>query len=374
MSKRFSARGPFTVMFIAALAVAMVLSAFVAGCGGESSDLPKDVMAKVGDQQITQVEFDERLTQIETQYEGQVPTKDDGDSYKEFQAGVLDYLVSLYVLRQKQAELEVTVTDEDINAEIDKVKAMFGDDDAAFQEALESERLTEEALRAQISEQLLIQKMNEAVTADVTVSDEDVKAYYDTHVEDFKVDETRSARHILFSPKSDPQDTSGATDADWQTAKTEAEKVRQLIRDGGDFGELAKEYSDDPGTKELGGDLGFISKGMMVPEFEASVWGLDARGVSDPVKTQFGYHIIQVLEIEEAKTLSLEEATEEIKAQLTATKKQETWEAWLTAAKEDLGVTIKEGFAPTTTTTAGAGATTTTEGTTAPTTPTTESQ
>jgi len=364
VSRLFSARGPFkTLCLIAAVAAALFVSLLVAGCGGDNSALPKDVLAQVGEVQITQADFDERIAQIETQYEGQVPTKDDAEPYKEFQAGVLDYVVSLEVLRQKQGEFEVAVTAEDIDGEIDKIKAMFGGDEAAFAEALEAERLTEEVLRSQIAEQLLVQKMNEAVTTDVSVAQEDIQAYYDTHVDDFKVEEMRKVRHILFSPRSDPQNTSGATDADWQAAKAEAEKVRQLIRNGDDFGELAKEYSDDPGTKELGGDLGFISKGMMVPEFENAVWTLDARGVSDPVKTQFGYHIIQVLEIDEAKTMTLEETSEEIKARLIGTKKQEVWEAWLAAAKEELGVEYRAGFAPTTTT---VGATTTTAGESAP--------
>ncbi len=328
------------------------------GCGGE---LPKGAVAQVGETVITQEQFDQRVADITAQLQGQAPDKEqDPEGYKLFEQRILDYMVTLEIVTQKQAELGVNITDEDLQTQLDQIKQMFGGDEAKFADALEQQKITLDQLKQNLRERSLMTKAAEEVTKDVAVSDEEIAAYYDEHTSDFEQDETRTARHILIAP-SDPSDTSTQpTDAQWQAALTEAQQVRKEIVEGADFGEKAKEVSDDPGSKELGGDLGVVQKGMMVPEFDQALFSLEDGQISEPVKTQYGYHIIQVTQINPAKQQTLDEVKEQIKSQLLDQAQQKAWEAWVADMKSQLNVVIGEGLELTTTTTATGGESTST--------------
>lgn len=121
-----------------------------------------------------------------------------------------------------------------------------------------------------------------------TVTDADLQKYYNDHKDTYAVKEQVKARHILISV---PQGSDAKTDA---AAKAKAEGILKQIRSGGDFAALAKANSDDPGSKDSGGELGFFGTKKMVPEFEKAAFALQAGQTSDLVKTNFGYHIINV--------------------------------------------------------------------------------
>jgi peptidyl-prolyl cis-trans isomerase D len=139
-----------------------------------------------------------------------------------------------------------------------------------------------------------------------TVSDADLQAYYDAHKDAYAVKEQVKARHILISV---PQGADAKTDA---AAKAKAQGILDQIRKGGDFAALAKANSDDPGSKDSGGELGFFTKGKMVPAFEQAAFALKPGQTSDLVKTDFGYHIINVEEHDQAHEKTLAEVKPEI--------------------------------------------------------------
>ncbi len=148
----------------------------------------------------------------------------------------------------------------------------------------------------------------------VDVTDDDVKAYYESHKKDMSVPAKVKARHILIRVSEN------AKKEKWAAAKKKAEKIRREIVSGADFAKLAKKYSDDPGTKDQGGELGFFSKGRMVPEFENAAFSLKVGEISQPVKTVFGYHIIQVEAKDPAKERALEDVQDQIRHDLTIEK------------------------------------------------------
>ena len=288
------------------------LFALVAGCGG--SELPDNAVAQVGEVFVTQEQLDARVADFKAQYAGSIPDEaTDPEGYKEFTKDVLDYLITYEVVTQNAEELAITVTDEEVQTEIDSIlEQSFGGDQAQFDEALKAQNMTVEQLKVNYKESMLLQKAYEEVTKDITtVPDADIAAYYEENKADYFVDETRTARHILISPSAEEESsttsttaagdttttTAAPTEADWEAALAEAEKVRQELADGGDWTALAAEYSDDPGSKEAGGELGVVSKGQMVPEFDESVFSLAKDEISQPVKTSYGYHIIQVTDI-----------------------------------------------------------------------------
>ncbi len=149
---------------------------------------------------------------------------------------------------------------------------------------------------------------------EVTVTDEEIKDYYELNPDEFKEPKTVEARHILFTtgPDSTPEEI--------EEKKKKAEEVLEMARaEGADFGELAKEYSEGP-SKDRGGDLGAFTKDRMVKPFADKAFSMEAGEISEPVKTQFGWHIIKVEKVNEASEQSLEEAAEEIRKKLAQEK------------------------------------------------------
>ncbi len=192
--------------------------------------------------------------------------------------------------------------------------------------------------------------MKAAVTKDVTVTEEEVQAYYDSHEGDYTKPEIREARHILISPFATAAGGGGTiepTESDWEQAEAEADKVRSEIQNGTDFGTEARKYSDDEATKDDGGELGTIIRGQMVPEFEEAVFCLKKDELSRPVRTEYGYHLIQVTDITPEKQMPYDQVKEKIRSALLASRETATWDAWLEDVKEAMGVTYRSGFAPT---------------------------
>ncbi len=147
----------------------------------------------------------------------------------------------------------------------------------------------------------------EALRSTLTVTDEEVRDYYDNHGDEFAREEQVKARHILLRVDADRTE---------EQAEQQMREIRQRLEGGEDFAALALELSDDPGSKTHGGDLGFFGRGQMIPEFEEAAFGAEPGEIVGPVRTSFGYHLIQVEEKRPAGQLPFEEAAEEIRQQL----------------------------------------------------------
>ncbi len=144
----------------------------------------------------------------------------------------------------------------------------------------------------------------------MTVSDAQVEDYYKTHQDEFSQPEEADARHILIRPATD--DAAG-----WAKAEQEAETVyKKATAPGADFAKLAREYSQDPGSKDKGGELGWFPRGRMVKPFEDAAFALKPGQISKPVKTQFGYHIIQLIAVRPAGEQPLAEVKDTIREKL----------------------------------------------------------
>jgi peptidyl-prolyl cis-trans isomerase D len=140
----------------------------------------------------------------------------------------------------------------------------------------------------------------------VSVSGDEIQQYYNAHQDQYTVKDQVRVRHILIAV---PQGADAATDA---KAKAKAEDLLKQIKAGADFAALAKANSDDPGSKAQGGELGFLQHGATVPEFDAAAFSLPVGQVSDVIKTQFGYHILQVEEKQSAHVKSVDEVKDQI--------------------------------------------------------------
>jgi peptidyl-prolyl cis-trans isomerase D len=162
----------------------------------------------------------------------------------------------------------------------------------------------------------------------------DVRALYDERSDRYDVPERVHARHILLSLSPD------ADEATVEEARVRAQGLVEQLRGGADFAELAAEHSEDPGSRDKGGDLGFFERGRMVPQFEEAAFALEPGTVSDPVKSDFGFHVIRVEQHDEARVQNYESVREELARDLLITEASQEANRVLA---EELAEAVREG-------------------------------
>ena len=216
----------------------------------------------------------------------------------------LDYVV----IKPEDLQSKVEVSDADLAAYFDKNKAQY----------VVPERRTVDY--AVLSLAQLRQR--------TPVTEDDEKVYYQSHIDQYKLEDRAHVAHILFK-------TVGMTDAEAAEVKKKAEDVLNKAKHGGNFADLAKQYSEDT-TKDKGGDLGWIVRGQTVPEFEAAAFSLPKGSISDLVKTQYGFHIIQVIDRETARTQTLDEVKASIVNQLQQEKAEQLGETVSTQIADEI--------------------------------------
>lgn len=177
---------------------------------------------------------------------------------------------------------------------------------------------------------VLINKLQKEELSDINIKESKVKDYYNNNQDQYKHSEQVKASHILI--KTDERSE--------EEAKTRAHEILTELKDGAKFAELAKKYSEGSSAKN-GGDLGFFSKGQMVPEFEKAAFNLEKGELSQPVKTQYGYHIIKVADKKEAGVTPYEDVKEKIKKTLLQQEQQKTWQEFVKSLKDKAEIEIK---------------------------------
>ncbi|HET7272844.1 MAG TPA: peptidylprolyl isomerase [Rubrobacter sp.] len=285
---------------------------------------------------VTQGELDEFAKQS-----GFGDMSKDDPQYQTAIQQIMPQLVGIEITKAYAQEHNITATDKEVDQEIAKIKEQVGDqarssgqdlsNQKAYEQALKQNNITEDQLRKDIRENLPVQKVQEKVAGGTEPSDEEIQKYYDQNKEaQFTTPEQRCVRHILFN----------------KDQKQKAEEVKQQLENGGDFAKLAKQYSQDPGSAEKGGDLGCLGKGETVPDFENAAFGAEQGEIVGPVQTQFGYHLLEVTEIKSKHTRSLDEVESQIRSQLATQKQSEEFSKWIEEQKKQRDVKYLNGYKP----------------------------
>ena len=191
------------------------------------------------------------------------------------------------------------------------LEAKITPDEAEIKAAYEKNRSRYQVPEKRVVRYALVDLTQLRQTAQI--SDDELKAQYQQNIQQYEVPNRVHVEHILLM-------TVGKTDAEVEEIRQRAADVLKQAQKGAKFEDLAKKYSEDPGTKDKGGDLGWITQGQTVPEFEKTAFGLDKGKLSDLVKTQYGFHIIKVLDKETAHTKPFEEVKDSIKTPLLLAK------------------------------------------------------
>jgi foldase protein PrsA len=202
---------------------------------------------------------------------------------------VLQQMVQDTLIEQYAKNNNINVSDADVAAREEQLKANFPA--GSWDEMLKARGLTEDDVRSALREQLILDK---ALAKDVTITPAQIQTYFKKNHAAFDKPEQVTARHILVPNLAT------------------ANKVEAALKSGGNFATLAKQYSIDPGSKDKGGDLGTFRRGQMVPAFDKVAFSAPVGAISAPVKSPFGYHIIQVTAREPGEKATLASATDRI--------------------------------------------------------------
>lgn len=334
-------------------------AAGVAFAAGKDKVVERTVAVVNGDA-IMYSEFSKLITPALEQYKQAVPEAEQSpEKIKEFKTKLLDQMVDDRILKQEAAKKKIRVAKHEVEKGIDQVKKRFPTE-AEFQAELKKEDITLAQFEARIEDQLKVMKLIEQeVKAKIEApSDKEVQGYFDQvqqkmagknlglssddeeeigklakYLNRMSSEQVR-ARHILVQvPK----------DASMEVKSAALRRIKQAqaeLKKGADFGEMAKKYSDDPGSKSRGGDLGLFAKGDMVPEFEKTAFSLNVGEISEPVLTDFGYHLIRVEEKRASKKINFEDIKADLKELLAQKAAQQRYESWVKDLKAKSSITI----------------------------------
>ena len=300
------------------MALVTVLLTGVVACGSN------DVAARVNGEEISSTELDEQVERLREQSPQMFEGEEGEAQVLDFKRRLLESMIDNVLVRQAAEERGISVSDEEIDTQIDELKAGFPSEDE-FNTALADAGLTLNDLRDQLSEQLATQRLIEELVGDAEVTADEIEEYYEANKDQFADQAATRSSHILFEPED----------------KATAEEILAEVRAGGDFAALATEYSKDPGSASQGGDLGWSDPSRpFVPEFTEAMDGLDVGEVSDLVETDFGWHIIRVDERRDESQKPLSEAAEQIEQMILQQRNAEAYQTFLDQLRAEAEIEI----------------------------------
>jgi len=303
--------------------LAFALLALVAtGCGGSSSAsarLGADDVAVAGSKEIGKEEFQTLMARAKRSYDtAKRPFPKPGTAeYEQLKGQAVTFLILRAEFEQEAEDLGVDVTDEKVDKRVEQLKKQFyGGNQERYEKTLRQQGLTAEQARGEVRMQLIQEDLYKQVTGDVKVTKDEIRAYYNSHKAQYQQPESREVRHILVQKKP------------------LADQIYAQLKSGANFAKLAKKYSKDPGSAANGGKL-TVSKGQTVPEFDKKTFELKKGELSKPVKTQYGYHLIEALsDVKPATKTPLTKVEGSIKQQLEKQQKDAAMTKWVEDMKK----------------------------------------
>ena len=325
------------------VAVVTAFGLVAAGCGG-SEDVPSGAVAVVDGTEIASTELDALMDQAKASYEAQkrdfpqVGTPE----YQSVQQTYVAFLVQRTQFEKAAEEFGVEIKDSDIEkTRQDLIEDRFDGDEKKLAQELEAQGLSEEAFQETLRVAVLSDKIFKAVTKDVKVTDaEALQAFTENQEQYGGKPASRETRHILIAEKN------ANGEIDYAKSKAEADRIYAELKGGADFAALAKEFSADTASAANGGKY-TANQGASVPEFDKAAFELKTDEISRPVRTQFGYHVIQATS-DITPATSFEKLRASVKATLLQQRKSETMTKWVEDLQDEYDgkISYATGFAP----------------------------
>lgn len=301
------------------------------------SNTPATVLVQVNDKAITQGDVDAELGDIAKMMQSR------GRSDEQFammlptiKPQVIDSLVVRALLADAFAKKNVTVNDDELNAEIEKIKTTLPKG-KNLEEILKVNGVSDKSFREDITEQVKLSKL----LGIGEPTEKELQTFYDQNKNRYELPETVRARHILITVSA----TDDAAKKAAKKAKADALRKQLVEAKGANFEQLARENSDCP-SKAMGGDLGEFRKGQMVPAFEAVAFSLKTNEISGVVETDFGYHVIQMTEHNSPRTVAFAEVKPQLAAQYKGRQLQEKAVPFIQDLRDKAKITYQNGAEP----------------------------
>ena len=246
----------------------------------------------------------------------------------------MDEFVLKTLLNKEVAQRKIAVTDKEVTEVLDSMKSQLPSG-VTMDELLKKNKIDPAKMREEIATNLRMNKLVlQELGGKVVIGDKEVAQFYDKNKDKFKKPETVHARHILVAIKQ------GDSEKIKTEKKAKANELRKKLVDGADFADIAKKNSDCP-SKEAGGDLGTFSRGQMVKPFEDAAFSQEKNAIGPVVETDFGFHIIQVLEHQTAQVMKLDaEAKKQITTFLEREKQQQAFDNLVKKMKASANITV----------------------------------
>jgi foldase protein PrsA len=278
------------------IAMSLVLITILTACGKEafSGKAEDNVVARVNNEVITKDELYDFLV------------KENGQT-------ALNSLIATKIVELEAKNQDIKATEEDVQKEMDTITKQYGGQEA-FEQFLIMYGYSLDDIKENVEMNLNIKRLLEP---DLKIEEDEMKAYFETNKERFDEKEQVKASHILVD------------------SEDKAKEVKEKLLAGEDFAKLAKDYSIDTGNNQQGGELGYFARGEMVQEFEDAAFSLEIGKISDPVKTNHGYHIIKVEDKKQAKEATYEENKAVMKEILLQEKLPTSYNTWIQGKFEE---------------------------------------
>ncbi len=286
------------------------------------------IIAYVNDDIITLSELNERTKAFVAARQQNPFLQQEQESLEKIRRNMLDSLINERLAAQEVSRLNISVSEEEVDATIAVIKKENRLSQEAIEAQLRKEGGTYKDFRQRIKTTLEQRKLvNREVQSKTIITDEMVEEYYQDHIQEFKKKERWRIQDIYlpFYPDDTPEERAKIRDL--------AQQILERVRAGVDFGSLAKNYSQGPGA-EAGGDLGYFARGELEPVLEAAVENLKAGEVSPDIETTRGIHIIRVTEVDRTPTQPLDDIREEIRSVLYSREVDFRYREWLSALRE----------------------------------------
>lgn len=286
----------FTSVRLSAAAGCLLL---VAACGTEAT-APANVVARVNGVDITADELEEAyLSNIQG-----VEPEPDPEEADDLKLQLLNELITNEIMMQLAEERELTATDAEVEVRFNEYKAQYSAE--RFQEVLDAQGITTDDVRAQLRMALTTEKLiNMEITSKISVSDTDIQEFFDRNMASFDFPEAYFISHILITPVKDPEinNLEGDDATTLEEARDKAARILRQIQGGQDFGMMARRYSEDPSSVPTSGEIGFQPLDAIVGVDAALAEAVLDMNVGEtygrPVETQFGFHILKLIDFDE---------------------------------------------------------------------------
>ena len=284
--------------------------------------------AVVAGQKISAEEIREGLEEYKEseEYRRATAQGDPGQIERSYEQVLLSQAIRRAVFAPEAEERDIEVTDEEVEDRLTQIRESDFESQSAFEEFLKEQGLTLERVRGLVADTILEEKLREEIAAELAPAAEDIEAYYEDNIDQF----TRThAQHILV------QDAGVAATIAERLHQAPPKKVEKL------FAQLAKEFSTDKSNANNAGDLGFTAPGDLVPPFERAMAELDEGEVSDPVRTEFGFHVIRVIE---RQVTPFPDVAADIEQQLGGQAEEQAWEEFVREAYEAADIKVNSRY------------------------------